>query len=221
MKTFTLRLAMACIFSIMVFNAGAQNIVADNMNSAEERENPTDYPALDKQLRFSIEGGYSHRLGKIVDEIPDEYAMKMRTGFNFGAELIYFPTEIWGIGAKYSGRIFNAHMANLEDRLNIHYFAPTAVIRRFDRRHRNAWVFGLSIGYISFREEVVSGGNVYKISQGGLGSSYEIGYDIRMTNRRFLGLKLSLTTGSVTLGDYGSEQKENASSIDLSMGLRF
>ncbi len=219
MKRFALCLTLALLLTVI--NAGAQRMVADQVNTTEQMENPVEYPVLDKQFRLAINGGFSYRLGKIIDEIPREFARKMRPGYNFGAEAIYFPNHAWGIGVKYAGRVFNAEMGQVSDKLNLHYFAPMFASRLFDWQNRNAWVMGLSVGYLSFVEKITANYDTTKISKGGLGASYEIGYDIRISKRNFFGLKLSLTSGFVSIDTPEGKQKENASSIDLSAGLRF
>jgi hypothetical protein len=222
MKKITLCVALVGVLLLQIFPSNAQDIVVDRMSNPEYGENLTEYQSLDKQLRFAIDVGYSYRTGKAAEGLPDEYIRKMRSGMNFGVELLYFPSHAWGLGAKYSGRMFDTEMGVAKDNLDLHYFAPLFVGRLFDRQDRNAWVFGLSLGYLSFKEKITQGGNSEAISKGGIGTSYEIGYDIRMSKRNFLGLKLSLTSGFVMIDIPGGErQKENASSLDLSMGFRF
>ena len=221
MRRFTLYLTLALLLHVL--NIGAQSIVVDRGNTAEEMENVTGYPVLDKQLRLSIDGGFSYRIGKAAEGLPREYIRKMRPGVYFGADLLYFPTEMWGIGAKYLGRKYNVEIGSATEKVDVHYFAPMAVARLFDRKHRNAWVMGLSLGYIRFTDKLSAPDYKNTINKGGIGSAYEIGYDIRIAKRTFFGLKFSITSGYIIAKPLagGEDQKEDTSSIDISAGLRF
>lgn len=210
---------------IWIGSVDAQSIVVDRMSSTEEVAYLTKNTALDKQLRFGIDLGYSRRNGKAVDEIPDDFVRKMRTGINFGADLIYFPVEVWGVGMKFSGRTFNAQTngaIKLIDRTQMYYFAPIVVARAFDKRNRNAWVFGVSAGYLRFIVNVDTPYYHNSVSKSTLGTTWEIGYDMRISKKCFFGPKLTFTSGSILFEDYNGEMaKESASSTDLSLGLRF
>lgn len=201
--------------------ADAQSIVLERMSSPEETAALNKYPTLDRQLRFALDAGYSYRIGKIVDEIPDEFARKMRSGVHYGAELLYFHAHAWGFGAKFQGRSFNAELGSVKDKTNTIYAAPMVVSRVFDKKNRNAWIFGFSVGYLHFKEEVTAGNVSESISKGGLASTVEIGYDIRVSKRSFVGFKITLNGGSVDIDTYGDKKRENVSSLDISAGLRF
>ncbi len=185
MRRIAFYFALALLLNVL--NAGAQSIVVDRGTTTEEIERITGYPVLDKQLRLSIDGGFSYRIGRAAEGLSREYIRKMRPGVNFGADLLYFPAEMWGIGAKYLGRMYNVEIGSESEKVNVNYFAPMAVARLFDRKHRNAWVMGLSLGYVRFKDKFSSRYDDYErtINKGGIGSSYEIGYDIRIAKRTF------------------------------------
>lgn len=176
----------------------------------------------EKRVRFSLDVGYSYRIASIVKGVPREIKdliNKMRGGLVYGADFHYFFDSDLGIGAKYSGHHYSHSESGFKISTNTNYFAPSFVWRLFDRRN-NAWVFGTSIGYLSFREKYTG---LSDFSKGGLGSSLDLGYDIRLAKNTFLGLKFSFIGGSVSVGkdNAGKNVSESLSAIEFSGGLRF
>lgn len=228
MKTFRFLLLLVSAQIIVVCSAIAQEIVVDRMSASEESANTTQYPYLDKQLRLSIDLGYAHRIAKMAEGIPSDFAGKMRSGYAFGGDILYFPVQSWGIGAAFNGRIFNAKMSNIEDKAQMYYIAAMGVWRKFDRNNKNALVIGSSIGYLMFKDtfttkfSATTGANSISISNGGLGTSFEIGYDIRIGERSFIGIKLSVMAGNIKIDTMDSEYDgEDTSSVNATVGFRF
>ncbi len=94
-------LTLAGVLFLQIFGATAQNT------------------HLDKQLRIAVDAGYSYRWN-------GRYIQKARSGVNFGGDVLWFDTETWGYGAKYSGRSYSAESGGISQKTQIHYLAPMA-----------------------------------------------------------------------------------------------
>ena len=110
------------------------------------------------------------------------------------------------------------------DQVNTHYIAPSLMWRTFTRES-NLFYYGVRIGYLSFNQKMNNGGEtLFSFSNGGVGSTFDIGYDIRMRGNSFFGFKLMFTGGYIDTGmkdAAGKKMMESLSAIDLSAGLRF
>lgn len=56
------------------------------------------------KFRFGLEGGGGFRLGKISNDVSDDfksYTKKLRRGFVYGADATWFFKEFMGVGLRY------------------------------------------------------------------------------------------------------------------------
>ena len=207
-----------------------------------QKTKQTDLPSF----RITVNGGYSYRLGKVSSQYTGEakdYMKKLKSGFNIGADAMYYFKERMGVGLKYS-RFQATNSAvipvmtgsgqmrtTVGDNISINFFAATFGTRIFNAAETNAFYANVALGYLGFRDK----GWVYLdkllLTGGSLGIGWDIGYDFRITRRLSAGAQLSLISGqmtsfvkqdtngseTITLTD---EQKENLSHLNLSAGLR-
>ena len=173
-----------------------------------------------KKWWFGIDAAYSYRVAKAADASIKDFVNKMRGGFAYGADIHYAFSRGFGFGARFSGHHYSHSDMTMSDKVNTYYFAPSIGWKNYNRNYSGAFVFGCSIGYVSYQEEV----NDLSISKGGLGSTVDIGYDFRLAGSTYLGVKLTLTAGTINTGlrDSGNrELKESLSALDIGVGLRF
>ncbi len=201
-----------------------------------------------KQYRFSINLGYSYLTSKISDDVPSDfrnYVKDLKSGFNIGGDATYYFAEQMGFGLKYSlyktsnsiDNIYledtngNRRYGKMSDNINISFIAPTFSTRFLNHDKSNALIMSLALGYINYYDKAVKVENL-KITGDTFGMSYEIGYDIELSEKMSLGLQVSLLSSylSKIKVDDGIETRtiklekenyENISRIDFSIGLRF
>nr|WP_319401432.1 hypothetical protein [uncultured Carboxylicivirga sp.] len=208
----------------------------------EDLKKKVDY----QQLRIAINGGYSYRIAKLQDEIPNDlrdYVKKLKNGFHLTGDITYFFSEPLGAGLKLS--YFNAsntmHVLNPEstgytnvemsDDIDIFFIGPSFNTRLYDKNKRNAFLMSMAIGYMDYTDNgrLV---NSVKISGSTLGMSFDMGYDVYLSDNFSLGFQLSFLAGtltkieqfdgiSTTTVKLEENQYENLARIDFSVGLRF
>ncbi|NSL86110.1 hypothetical protein [Chitinophaga solisilvae] len=197
-------------------------------------------------FRFVVNGGYSYRLGKISSQITGDaltYMRKLKSGFNIGADAMYYFNETLGAGIKYnrfqssqSGVIpieYNGSRirTNVMDNIAINFIAPSFVVRIFDAKDRNSLHMNMALGYLGFRDNGwVNHGKVI-LTGGTVGVGLDFGYDIRINRMLSAGAQLSLINGKltsymqedesgrrkITLQD---DETENLGHLNISLGLR-
>ena len=107
------------------------------------------------------------------------------------------------------------------------------MIRLFDSKKKNCWLFSVGFGYMSIDDRFIFN-NIDNIRQKGgtLGSNISIGYDIGLSSGLALGFKASLMGGTIqnvtrivngitTYYDLPEGTAEGLGTIKLSVGLRF
>jgi hypothetical protein len=168
---------------------------------------------------------------------------KLKSGFNVGADAMYYFNPKMGVGVKYN-RFQASHSdvipvrtstgqmrTNVMDNIAINFFAATFGTRVFNAAGTNAFHANIALGYLGFRDNGWLNVDKLILTGGTLGIGWDIGYDIRLTSKLSAGAQLSLISGKlnsfmkedsnsrekVTLTD---DQKENLSHLNLSLGLR-
>ncbi len=182
--------------------------------------------------RFGVDAGYSYRTAKIVEGVNYDlrnFLNKMRNGVYYGLDVHHFSENDFGIGARITGRHYAYTQGGLGEKVDTYYIAPSMMWRVFDRRGRNAWTYGFSLGYIHLNDRLfVGGAQSGGINKGGVGSSVDLGYDIRLgEGTSFLGLRFAFSGGSIYL-DPNEEtagnkeiKGESLAAVEFGVGLRF
>lgn len=185
------------------------------------------------RTRIALNGGWAYRIAPNSKDMPAQYGEimnKMRPGLTYGADFTYYIGESWGLGAKYVGFSNSLDIKSTDipfDKItsSIQFFGPS-----FSARLANTQTgflhLGIALGYIGYVEkDKKDSATAMKWTGGSFGSAYDIGYDLRITDKIYIGAQLSLLSGTVTIksGDVaGSQQgKNNLSQINLFGGIRF
>lgn len=212
------------IFLLASFTANSQILVSmynphpeDNENQILQQENV--YSA--SKWRVALDVAYSYRLGKAAEEVPSEYINRMRQGFALGVDVHGFISPVIGVGTKLSTKFYNSSYQGIKENLSTVFIGPSILCRLFDRNYKNAWIMGLSMGYLHVDDKATYNYNSLKISQGTFGMAWDLGYDIRIAKMTFLGIKLSYAAGSIKVPGNFNDQRESLSSVNMGLGLRF
>lgn len=202
------------------------------------------YPSL----RLGVGGGLSYRLAKTADFIPPDlknYINDLKSGYHFGLDLTYFFSDQIGAGVKYavhksSNRDDQGYLSMpdgstivglMSDKITISFIGPTIGIRSFDMSKNNSFFGGLGLGYMGYLNKTIVI-DEFTIHGGAVGLSWDVGYDIGLSENLALGIQISCLFGSLTkytvsIGSYSEtidldeNSYENLSRFDLTIGLRF
>lgn len=168
------------------------------------------YPV--KNWRFALDFGYSYYSVR-TSALP----VGMRSGLYYGADIHYFWGRFIGIGMKFEGNRYAT--SSFDVAVDTYYVAPVFSCRVFSRADRNAWIFSLSAGYVSYNE--LSRSTSASFSKGGYKFTSEIGYDIRMGSNAFFGLKIAATEGYIHVPHLGGSGMIGLHALELGVGFRF
>ena len=127
----------------------------------------------------------------------------------------------------------NTRYGKMSDDLSITFFGPAFSTRLLNSDKTNAFLIGISIGYIGYRNDFVLIDD-YEMTGSTAGFVYEMGYDIGLSEKVSLGFQFTLIGGNLSkyeLSDgistqtikLDSDEDEliSTSHIDFSIGLRF
>lgn len=200
------------------------------------------------RFRLAINSGYSHHTAKVASNVPADfksYVKDLMSGYHFSGDLEYFFSEPVGVGLKYtvfksSNKINEIYIddnngnrvyGNLSDDLTISFFGPTVLTRLLNHDKSNAFIFGLSLGYLEYSNEKVAV-DAYKITGSTFGTDLNIGYEIGLSENFSLGFQVTSLIGLLTEYDISDgritqtislekEEYESLNRIDFSVGIRF
>lgn len=199
------------------------------------------------RFHIILSGGGSYLLDPIADNVSDElrvYYEDLKMGYNLGLDVNYYFNKTIGIGIKYS--YFNSSSSSkgtsdrdgiisewdISENIMINFVGPTFLARFLSKNNKNAFILGLSVGYMIYKDDAILLDPVI-ISGNTLGMNIDASYHISLSNSFFLGISVSTTVGflnSITIDDgtdpqtynfESFEEYENISRADLSLKLGF
>ena len=177
-------------------------------------------------FRFAVDAGFSYRIAKAYSELDGlarDFFNKTRAGFVYGGDIHgFFPIGL-GIGAKFTGHHYTRTEMGLKYQVNTYYLAPSFMWRTFTQ-NLDVFYYGFSVGYVHFNEKLSYASDMQLFDKGGIGTTFDLGYDIRLKGKTFAGFKLTFTTGNIFLDikdSSGNDLVESLAAIDLSVGFRF
>jgi hypothetical protein len=196
------------------------------------------------RFRVAINGGWGYRIGRLSNNIPADftaYANKLRSGFHYSLDVSYFFTEHIGAGFNYHAwfsrnKMDGVYIDNpsqygiMSDNIAIRFIGPMFYTRLLNSNKKNCLLAYCGIGYLVYRNNAVLIADDYILKGNTVGVLMGIGYDIGISKHFALGFQLSLLSGTLTqctvtstayAGTMKSEEDENLSHINLSIGLRF
>jgi hypothetical protein len=201
------------------------------------------------RVRIAAQGGYSYRLAKVpegMSTLLEEYIKKLKSGYHLGGDINYFLSQKFGLGLKYSyyqskNRLNDIYIeyddgtiatGDMSDRIKINYYGLVLSLRDISKNQSGAWLGSLSFGYMSYYNNAEFIREKMDITGGTVGMVVDLGYDFFLSDGFGLGLGLSISLGTLSELDLDdgstirtveldSENFENLSRVDLSIGLRF
>lgn len=218
------------------------------MDDAEEKSalaaSNSDYP----RFRLMFNAGLGYSLAGVSNTVPDDfrnYVNELRTGTHYNAEFTYFFKEVLGLGVKYdmyttSNRIDEIYMIDefgnitygaMSDDISVSYFGPSLSFRLFDKKMKNSLVAGISVGYVSYNNNVIIIDD-YSMKGGTVGVQMDFGYDIKISKELIVGVQVSTLNATLTAYDWDDgetvekvvldiEEWESLSRMNFSAGIRF
>lgn len=228
-------------------------IAAKEKDYFEESELPAGYEYINlfPRFRFAVDGGWQYRTPKLADDIdPDwqEHFKKLKSGFHYDIQAAYFFTEMMGAELMVSQQLFSNSLGHatlsddngnyvgsgiLKENIAFNYFGTNYLLRFFDSRKKNCWIFAIGLGYMGYTDRVIFDGYQFsKRTAATLGTHMSIGYDIGLSDDLALGFKISTIDGSfknykeivngiTTNKTMPDKTIEGLNTIRLSVGLRF
>ncbi|MGG7661057.1 outer membrane beta-barrel protein [Dyadobacter sp. BHUBP1] len=184
--------------------------------------------------QYRFHGGYSRRVARVSDQVSPgamSYLKKMRSGYTLGGDIHYFISEPFGLGAKYSYNHYQFKNAGFQDRVNLNYFAVSALNRLVLQSGSDVYI-GANMGYQSYKDQVNSNGAPVSITGGTVGVGLEIGYGMRMSDASKLYLNFSVLSGTISKVNVNSGGRketvqlekgeyESLARLELTLGLVF
>lgn len=203
------------------------------------------------RFRVAVDGGGQLRVAKAID-INDielqEHLKKMKRGLHYDLQAAYFFTETMGVEAMFSQQLFwntlgkgmltdeNGELigsGECKESTRLNYIGANYVIRLFDAKKKNSWLFAFGLGYMGYSDRLLFDKvERLKLTAGSLGLNMSVGYDLEPSENIGLGFKLSLMSGSfsdykqirdgVTTNETMPDNTfEGLGTVKLSIGLRF
>lgn len=228
-------------------------ITTKQKNYYSQSELPADYKHKDifPHFRIAVDGGWQYRTAKIANNLSAEWKdhyNKMKSGFHYDIQAAYFFTETMGIEPVFSQQLFSHSLGygtltdeygkiigtgNANEKIIINYIGANYLVRLFDSKKKNCWLFSIGLGYMGYNDRMLFD-NVEKtkITASTFGSNMSIGYDIGLSKEFALGFKVSLVSGTfrnfnqtvngiTTNQTMPNKTAEGLGTIQLSVGLRF
>ena len=201
-----------------------------------------------QHFRVALNGGYSYQTAKVAESVPNDfkdYIKKLKSGYHFTGDITYYFAEPLGFGLKYylfksSNSLDNIYLEDtdgnrtygkMSDDLTISFIGPSFSTRILSHDKSNVFLMNMSIGYIDYSNDKVVIDR-YKMTGSTLGLSFDIGYDIGLSDNISLGFQISFLSGTLFRYDWNDGtttetidleegEYESVNRIDFSAGLRF
>ncbi|SDE18169.1 hypothetical protein [Niabella drilacis] len=183
------------------------------------------------KFQIAASGGYAFRLGK--KPASSDYYKDISRGSVLDGGLYYYFSRQSGMGIRYSefssfgsGNLITGQFARSD--IKIRFIGPVYQSRLISRSEKFHFLTGLSLGYMSYRDNAVFDQGSAAIKGGTFGTMVELGSDLRIVRGLFAGLKFSLYGGSLSsitrqgqTVQLDDKQRESLSRIEGTVGLRY
>lgn len=150
------------------------------------------------KLRLAASGGYAYRLGK--KQADDQYFQDISQGPVFNAGLIYFLNRKHGIGLDYSlfSTAGSLTVPGVVSNIKITYIGASYNFRQPVFNEKAAWISGIGVGYIGYRDQGWINSVAGTIKGGTVGSLLNTGLDFKIVNGLSAGVNVNLYAGSLS-----------------------
>ncbi len=200
-----------------------------------------------QNLRLAFNIGYGYQTAKISESVTsdlEDYVKELRSGYQLGADIAYYFSNNFGIGARYNFFRTSNSMNNIavedidgniiygkmSDDVRITFVGPV-LSARYLTNIKDAFLMNITVGYLGYVNDAVLI-NRYKITGNTVGFAFDIGYDFAVAERVNIGFQLSYLVGKLSefIIDDGSnsqtiqledDNQESINRLDFSVGIRF
>lgn len=202
-------------------------------------------------FRVAVDGGWQYRTAKMASGMDagwENHYKKLRSGFHYDIQTAYFFSEMMGVELMVSQQLFGHSLGSaqltdnngniigtgqLKEKIAFNYFGANYIVRLFNSKETNCWLFAIGYGYLGYRDRLLFGNiETTKLTAGTLGTNLSIGYDIGLSKALALGFKVSViggkfknykqTVNGQTIKDtLPYDNSEGLGTIRLSTGLCF
>lgn len=201
-----------------------------------------------QRFRIGAHGGYSYQTAKVASSIPDDfhdYFKELKSGYHIGGDFSFYFAGQLGAGIRASlfrtsnsmGDIYvedefgNRTYGVMSDKLSVLFIGPQLSIRTLNRTKKNAWIYNLGVGYISYHDSKMLV-TPFDITGSTIGLSADFGYDIGLTKNLALGFQITALNGILTSYEISDGlttkevelaegESESLSRLDFAIGLRW
>lgn len=164
-------------------------------------------------LDISANAAFSYRIAPVEggNALEEDYYRGLKKGFNYGADLIFYFNDVYGIGLKYSASNYKNELkdisityqngvvryGDISDNISVSYIGPGLFTRRLTKNMKGYWVMGMTIGYIRYFDDckVI---DPMTVSGETIGLGFDVSYDHQIYPGVSLGGKVSYITGNLT-----------------------
>lgn len=175
-------------FCLGLFQAASPShasVMGDDFNTDESE----DYSGLPK-LRLALETGYSRWLYSPdgISKDYDDYLSNVQSGWNYAAELAYFPWAKGGFGMNWIWFLSKAHEKGiimdtasnvpheLRERVSFLYFGPT-FLTRLQYGRFGLIVVGFGAGWLTAHDSWTDNGTINVVEASNFAVATNIGWD--------------------------------------------
>ena len=218
--------------SVHSYNQNDLTAEDEQGSMVEAREEDTFIPDLDRppKFRLALNGGFSYQFAG-YEGFPSSYTNQVRTLWNLGGDIFYYPTPNFGFGLRYA-RVFTGAEEDFgtppnvitvrDERIRFNNYGLTLLYRN-QLYEDNFLNYFLTAEIIHYRTDLLIDGVPAFESASTAGITFGGSYDVILDSSFGIGLGGSVTVATI------SEINANGntviadfpiSRIDLSIGLR-
>ena len=223
-----LPLLLAAILTVSCFS----NIIAGTSSRVDSLPTPEEVTLPEWRLpkwRFAVDAAYKYRTSGIGTYNGDkpaspwtEFIDRSKHGYSYGASITRFSDTSLGFGLKFEGEHYSCTGSGLKYKLNTFYIGPEFIGRIPIRNCRHAVILSMSYGYVAFRETLTGNYEILTLKNGGFKGSFEAGFDFRVREKIFLGLKFIYDGGvDWCVKINGEEYRHGFDAFGIGGGIRF
>ena len=202
------------------------------------------------RFRFAVDGGWQRRTARLSPDLEAgmrEHYRRMLSGFHGSIRGAYFFDRHQGVELMFSRQMFGNSpdgiftfddgnhfiSGSLNNKMTISYIGANYVVRLFDSRGRNSWLFSIGAGYVGYNNRFIfNDAERVRTTAGALGSYASIAYDIKLSENFGMFFQVSTISGSfrhfdLTIDGVTTRERlpertsEGLGTIKFSVGLRF
>ncbi|RLD25818.1 MAG: hypothetical protein DRI54_04090 [Bacteroidetes bacterium] len=171
------------------------------------------------RFHLIISGGGSYLFEPMLSDVNEDlkdYYQELKIGYNLGFDVNYYFNRTIGLGIKYN--YFNSSSSykesfsgdgstsswDISENIMMNFVGPTFLARFLSKKNGNAFIVGVSAGYMWYKDDVVNFDSKIVTTGNTLGFNVDASYHISLSEKLFLGFSVSTTLGflnKVTLDD--------------------